>query len=91
MKADDLAQGVTALNPNHRTLQSLDGQWQKLTALLLFKLTGGEAVEIGMEDIRAFPSERVLVCDGRADRILLRLVSEAEGQKLVQREGGRPA
>jgi hypothetical protein len=79
-------------NPNHPVVQQAEDQWHKFAAILLMKM-GTNAVEITIEDVHALAeSDRAnIVLDMRNGRCVLRLVTDAEGNRLARKEGGLPS
>ena len=80
---------MNELNPNHKTCQDLQDQWQKIAALVVHK-SGGE-VFISEKDLENMPKEGLfLAVNGKPDGILLKIITEKEAHKLVEQEGGKP-
>lgn len=80
-------------NPNHPVVRQLDTEWHKLVAILMHD-QGLAEFEITPEMIEAFASEReghAVVADARGNRLVLRLVTAEEGERLARQEGGLPA
>lgn len=73
--------GVTKLNPDSAVLQQVDGYWQKLAALILWKTVGaGHVVKVTAADIEAMgahftPGEATILTHGHVDSIDFSLVS----------------
>lgn len=80
---------MSAINPDSEMLQQVDGQWQKLAALILWKLAGTQKVEITAADIEAMhqnfaPGMVCVFTHGKADSVAFSLVSEAEAMRLAE-------
>lgn len=76
------------INPDSVILQQLDGQYQKLMMLVLYKLKGREAVKITHEEIACCmaefaPGSPVLFCHGHSDSIEFQVIDEASAQRLA--------
>lgn len=81
---------VNALNPNHPTLQAMDGQWAKMCCLIMQKF-GVTEVVITMADLEAAGADGALNCIGVQeldDGLHVTLVSEEEGLRLAALNGG---
>lgn len=83
--------GVEMLNPDSAVTQQLDGHWQKVAMMLLWKLAGREPVRLASEEIARFSAEfapgiPVLATHGTWDAIEFRLVDEAAAQRLLEHE-----
>lgn len=76
------------LNPNHKVTESSRDQWHKYAAILMSKF-GQNAVEITIEDVQRL-ADSCIVVDARDGKLVLRLMSMAEGEKLANEEGGLP-
>jgi hypothetical protein len=80
------------LNPNHPTTTSVREQWHKLCALLMVKL-GTDHVVITPNDIERLVragAGRAIVVQELADGLHLRMVDQAEADRLAREHGGRP-
>lgn len=74
---------VEILNPESTILQQVDGQWQKLLTLVVWKLAK-EGVTITHADMVQFAeSKRYLLTHGHHDSIEFKLVTQAEAKQLV--------
>lgn len=78
-------------NPNHPVVQEMREQWYKLCAISLFKM-GLSELQITSADIQRFMDSGAanIVVHPKDDIITLRLVSDAEGDRLAREEGGLP-
>lgn len=81
----------TIINPDSVILQQVDGHWQKLAALIVWKCVGRGTVTITAEDIQgcaaAFaPGPPTLLTHGHADSIEFRLVDEAAAKRLAEHD-----
>jgi hypothetical protein len=80
-------------NPNHPVTKFMEEQWQKIVALLVLK-TGDRAV-ITLEEIRRMVDRpggaNVTVRISDETGIELRIVDDAEAERLAREEGGLPA
>lgn len=75
-------------NPNHPVVRQVESEWHKLCALVMHKL-GTPEVEITQADIAALAAAGVaIVADARGGRFVLRLLGEAEAERLARKEGG---
>lgn len=80
---------MTALNPNHAVTQAIAEQWHKLCALAVAK-AGGHIV-ITLRDIKQFaPGELNITVQELPDGLHLRIVNNAEAERLARQEGGLP-
>lgn len=78
------------VNPNHPVTQFARDQWHKIVALLMQE-TGKEEFEITPAILeKMFKEPKVVVMDARNNRLIVRMVSQAEGERLAQQEGGLP-
>jgi hypothetical protein len=71
-----------AINPDSIVLEQLAEHWQKLAAVLVWKLTP-KGVTISHEDLKRFPADQVLLTHGHRESIEFRLVSLEEAHKLA--------
>ena len=83
---------MTELDPNHPVLREAHDHWHKLVAILMLKF-GVTEVEITIPDILKL--EGVAVCldergSKKTGKMHLRLMTEAEGEKLAIEAGGLP-
>jgi len=78
-------------NPNHPVVQEMREQWYKLCAIALFK-SGKTELQITAEDIERFADSGLanITVHPKGDTITLRLVSNAEAERLSRQEGGLP-
>ena len=86
------------LNPDSTILGQLDEHWQKLAALIIFKLVGHDPVIITTEDMERFNAEFEsgdggrLLTHGHYDAIEFRIVGEEAAERLAAHDltlGGR--
>lgn len=72
------------INPDSAILQQMDGHWQKLCALLVWKLAR-QGVTLTHEEIKQCTSEGelILLTHGHYDSIEFRLVTPAEAERIV--------
>lgn len=82
---------MTKINPDSVVLQQLDGQWQKIAALLLWKLSPKAVVRIMGADIEAFnaayaPGGPVVFTHGMIDRFEFSLVTEEAAKRLAEHD-----
>jgi hypothetical protein len=84
---------MTAINmtPDSSVLQQLDGQWQKIAMMLVWKLRGREMVRLTHADMEAFarefaPGLPVLYTHGHSDSIDFTVIDEAAAIKLAAHE-----
>lgn len=79
------------LNPDHPVTNEMREQWHKIVALLMMQ-RGETEVEITLQEIQAMTlavEPQAVVIEEKGDRLLLRLVSMAEAQRLASLGGGR--
>lgn len=80
------------INPDSTVLQQVDGYWQKLAAMIVWKLVPrGESVTITAEDMKRFaadyaPTGPVLLTHGHFDSFEFKIVSEADAQRLAEHD-----
>ena len=74
------------LNPDSPILQQLEGQWDKITAILLHKLKGTEEVVITLDDMMNYPRERYMLVYGHIDAIQLKLVTLEEAKVIIEHD-----
>ena len=79
---------VKVLNPDSTVLQQVDGQWQKLAILILWKCAGRNVVRITAAEIAALkaefaPSGPVIFTHGMHDAFEFSLISEDDAKRLV--------
>ncbi|MFY9327816.1 MAG: hypothetical protein WAO76_07335 [Georgfuchsia sp.] len=78
---------VTKLN-DAEILQQLDGQWQKMAMLLLWKLAGRKMVTLTHMEIKAFndefsPGIPVMFTHGHSDSIDFQVIDEAAARVIA--------
>ena len=79
-------------NPDHPVVREVESQWHKLCAMALF-LSGKDEIQITPEDLERFiaSGKANIVVDTRGGvNMTLRLVSDAEGERLARKHGGLP-
>jgi len=78
-------------NPNHPVVNKAREEWHKFCAIVLHK-TGKTEMEITSQDVDNFTNSGLanIVLDCRGGRLVLRLVSDEEGERLARKEGGLP-
>lgn len=72
-------------------LDQIDGQWQKMAMILLWKLAGTKQVKVTADDIKAMsdhfaPGISVVYVHGHSDSLEFQLVDEASANRLVLHE-----
>lgn len=73
---------VNVINPDAAILQQVQEHWQKLAALIVWKLAP-TGVTLTFEDISSFPPDRVLLTHGHRDSIEFKIVSQADAERLA--------
>lgn len=76
------------MNPDSTVLQQLDGHWQKLAALILWKLAGRQMVTVSHADMERFskefaPEYAVIFTHGRHDAIDFQIVTVADAERIA--------
>lgn len=71
------------MNPEAAILQQVDGHWQKLAALLVWKLAK-TGVTLTEKEISEFPPDLVLLTHGHKDSIEFKMVTQDEAQRLAE-------
>ncbi len=79
------------INPESAMLGQMDGHWQKVAMLLLWKLTKGKAVKITAADIEQCsasfaPGVPVILTHGHHDSIEFSIVDQAAADRLAAHE-----
>jgi len=79
------------VNPDSTILQQVDGQWQKLAAMIVWKLAGTSTVRLTAGDMDRFNAEfspgiPVLLTQGHADAIELQIVDEAAALRIADHD-----
>lgn len=79
------------LNPNHPTTQGVHDHWHKLCALVMLKLNV-RTVKFTEAELASFceAANINIVADTRGNTLTLRLVDDAEAQRLAKEAGGLP-
>lgn len=77
-------------NPNHPVTQSMQTEWHKICALMMLGqgLTEFEVTPALIAQLSE--SGKMIACDLRGGRMVIRLMTEAEGERLARQEGGLP-
>jgi hypothetical protein len=78
---------VNVINPDSAILQQLDGEWQKICALLLWKLAPN-GVTLTHDDIQRFPQDLALYTHGHKDSIDFKMIT-LEAAKLLAEHDAR--
>jgi len=81
------------LNPNHPVTREFHEQWHKVCALVMIKL-GVREVHIDEDDIRRLADEPGgcnITMRVRNEVIILKLVDDAEAERLAREDGGLPS
>jgi hypothetical protein len=78
---------ATVLNPDSTILQQVDGEWQKLAMLILWKLTEGKPVRITADDMAACrkkfePGIPVILTHGMHDAIEFSIVTLEDAERI---------
>lgn len=78
------------INPDHPMTKAMHDQWHKIAVLLMMKLKQRH-IEISASDIeKLIASESsTVVVQTKGDKIILDLVSEAEGKRILKQQGGQ--
>ncbi len=81
---------TNVMNPDAAILQQLEGHWQKICALLVWKLAR-QGVTLTHAEIEACTKEGelVLLTHGHYDSIEFKLVTPKEAQRIVEHERKR--
>lgn len=79
------------MNPDNATLQQLDGHWQKMAAIILWKLVGRAMVTVTAEDIDRFQTEfapgmPVVFTHGHKDSIDFQIVDMETAERLAEHD-----
>jgi hypothetical protein len=79
------------LNPNHPVVIESREQWHKYCALIMHKL-GKTELEIYPADVDGFTSsgKTNIILHAHKNSVTIKLVSDAEGEKLAREAGGLP-
>jgi hypothetical protein len=76
------------INPDSAVLAQVEGHWQKLFAMLLWKLKGTEQVRVALTDIEAMaaafaPEGPVVYTHGHFDSLDFQLVTREAADRLA--------
>ncbi len=79
---------VRVVNPDSAVLDQLEGHWQKLATLILWKTCGRKVLRITDADMDAFiaefkPGEPVLFTHGRFDALEFSIVDQAAAERIA--------
>lgn len=79
---------VNKINPDSVILQQLDGHWQKIALLILFKCKGRDRLKITHQEIehcmqQFAPGAPVLLSHGHSDSIEFQVIDEETAQRLA--------
>lgn len=79
------------LNPNHPVTTRVHDHWHKLCALVMLKLNKSEIVfsEREVEDFATHGNINIVVID-KDRKLTLRIVDDAEAERLAKQAGGLP-
>ena len=66
-------------------VQGLEGKWEKLFAILAWRF-GKDGFRISHADMRALPTDRVLLIHGHAEDLEFRFVPVAEARRIAEWE-----
>lgn len=82
---------VMKINPDSTILQQVDGQWQKLAMLILWKVAGDKPVRITAEDMARCQAEfapgiPAIFTHGHSDSIEFSIVTEAEAARIAEHD-----
>jgi arginine decarboxylase-like protein len=70
------------MNPDSAVLQQMEGYWQNMAALMLWKLAR-DGVELTKEDIESFPKGSVLLTHGHKESVEFKLVTQEVAETIV--------
>ncbi|HVW78532.1 MAG TPA: hypothetical protein VHB45_13030 [Alloacidobacterium sp.] len=80
---------MSELNPNHPVTRSMHDQWHKIAALLMRKMGKDHVVISPSEVVQAHAGfEGITIRFDDLIGIELKIVSEAEAERLARQEGG---
>ncbi len=79
------------LTPDSTVMQQLEGKWQSLAMLLLYKLAGRERVVLTAEEIGAClaefaPGTPVLFTHGQSDSLTFQVIDESAARLIAAHE-----
>lgn len=79
------------INPDSTILQQVDGHWQKLAALIVWKCVRRGTVTITLEDMQRLeaefaPGKSNLLLHGHADYLEFRLVDDESAKRLAEHD-----
>ncbi len=83
---------MSALNPNHPVTRIVNDQWHKIVDLLM-KRFGQTEVTFTEADVATLEEDGGcgVVFHAKKDSIVIRLVSQEEGEKIAREAGGLPS
>jgi len=73
---------INMINPDAAILQQVQEHWQKLAALIVWKLAPN-GVTLTHEDIASFPPDRILLTHGHRDSIEFKIISQADAERVA--------
>lgn len=79
------------MTPDSAVLQQLDGQWQKIATMLIWKLAGKEKVRLTHQEMANFANEflpgiPVLFTHGHSDSIEFQVIDEVAARRIAAHE-----
>jgi hypothetical protein len=80
------------VNPESVVLQQVEGHWQKLAALILYKAVRLGTIKVTEEDMKAFQAEfpnlggPCLLTHGHSDSLEFRIVSMADAARVAEHD-----
>lgn len=79
------------MNPDSMMMQQMEGHWQQMVAIILWKLVKREVVKITAADMEALQAEfgclgPVVFTHGKADAIEFSLITQAQAQVLAEHD-----
>lgn len=79
---------VRKINPDSTILQQLEGHWQKIAMLILFKCKGRDRIKITHDEIARCmtefaPGAPVLLSHGHSDSIEFQVIDEESAHRLA--------
>ncbi len=82
------------INPDSVVLNQLDGPWQELAMMILWKLNGDKPVNITAKDMESLlnhfnPGIPVLMVMGTADSLTFQVIDENKAQVLAEHEANQ--
>lgn len=68
------------------TVSEMQGRWQKMAVVLLWKFTRGSTIALRELDLSAVPADKVLLAEGHEHDIEYRFCPRTEAQVIAKRE-----